>query len=265
MTQVNGLEAFSLAGRVAVVTGAASGIGRQSALALAGAGARLVLTDHNEDGLAEVVERIGDAAEACPANVAVRDDVERVANFALERHGRIEIWANVAGMAKACPLLDLTEELVANTVAVNQNGVLWGSIAAARAMKAQGGGSIVNISSTGGTTAPPGQSIYAMTKAAVNSLTRCLATELGPFGIRANTISPGWIDTPLAGSMYRNADGSTDPEKREQFLTMMRGTSPLRLTGEPSDIANAVLYLASDASRFVTGQNLFVNGGVYMN
>ena len=264
MTKLPTLDSFSLVGRVAVVTGAASGIGRAAAQALAGAGAQVVLSDCNETGLGEIAGQIGDAASACLGDIAIRADVERLADSALERHGRIDVWANVAGTTRACPLLDVTEDLVDRIIAVNQKGVLWGAIAAGRAMKAQGGGSIINISSTGGTTAPPTQAPYAMTKAAVNSLTRCLATELGPFGIRANTISPGWIDTPLAGSMYRNEDGSTDPDKREQFLTMMRGTSPIRRTGEPEDIANAIVYLASDASRFVTGQNLFVNGGVYM-
>jgi 3-oxoacyl-[acyl-carrier protein] reductase len=259
------LDAFSLEGRVAVITGAASGIGREAAHVLAGAGAKVVLADLNEAGLAEAASAIGPAAIAQPTDVSRRAGIDALADRALAWGGRIDVWANVAGTASACGILDATEDLVDRIIAVNLKGVYWGSIAAARAMKQQGGGSIINMSSTGATTAPPGMSIYAMTKAGVNAVTRSIAKEMGPFGVRANAISPGFVETPLASWSYTRSDGEIDQALREKALELRRAASPLGITGEPGDIAHAMLYLASDASRFITGQNLHVNGGVTMD
>ena len=255
---------FSLAGRVAVITGAGSGIGRGAAIAFAKAGATLVLADINNQGLAETAQATGVDATCFTGDLSIRENAEKLADMAVTGAGRIDAWANVAGTTTASPLLDITEEMVERIVGINLNGVLWGCIAAARAMKQTGGGSIINISSTGGTSPPPGQTVYAATKGAVNAITRNVALEMGPFGIRANTISPGWIETPLAGGMFRREDGSVDPEKREQVMAMLESASPLGMTGEPGDIANAMVYLASDASRFMTGQNVLVNGGTTM-
>jgi 3-oxoacyl-[acyl-carrier protein] reductase len=254
-------DPFRLDGRVAVITGAASGIGRGAAIAFAKAGARLVLADIDEAGLEETAKEAGGEAQCCRTDVSVRADVDRLAEGALERAGRIDVWANVAGTTTPCALFDVTEELVDRIVAINLKGVLWGCIAAARAMKEAGGGSIINISSTGAIGAPPGQIVYAMTKSGVNAITRNVAQEMGPFDIRANTVSPGWVDTPLATLRFRTEDGGIDPEMREKVLGALRASTPLGTTGEPSDIAHAMLYLASDASRFMTGQNLYVNGG----
>ena len=130
-------------------------------------------------------------------------------------------------------------------------------------MKEQGGGgAIVNISSTAGDSPVPTLSVYGMTKAGVNQLTRVCAKEFGGFGVRVNAVVPGWIDTPINTSMYRDASGAVDPEMRGQVMEQMAALSPLGLTGEAVDIAMAVLYLASDASRFVTGETLRVSGGV---
>jgi 3-oxoacyl-[acyl-carrier protein] reductase len=256
------MDGFSLAGRVAVVTGAASGIGRQAALTFAEAGALVVLADRDEAGLARVAAAIGNAATIQRTDASIRADVDALAARALEVHGRIDVWANVAGTAAGCPMLDATEELVDRILGVNLKGVYWGCIAAGRAMKETGGGSIINMSSTGAVSAPPGMSIYAMTKAGVNAITHSTSRELGQFGVRCNAISPGFVETPLAAWSYTREDGSIDAEKRETALKLRRGASPLGVTGEPVDIAYAMLYLASDASRFVTGQNLYVNGGV---
>ncbi|MCW1428677.1 SDR family NAD(P)-dependent oxidoreductase [Novosphingobium sp. JCM 18896] len=258
------MDEFSLEGRVAVVTGAAAGIGRQAAQTFAEAGAKLVIGDVDEAGLAETARLIGSAATTLHTDVSRKADIDALAAKALELHGRIDVWANVAGTAGPCPFLDVTEDLLEKVVAINLKGVFWGSQAAARAMKETGGGSIINISSTGAISAPPGMSVYAMTKSGVSAITRNVAKEMGAFGIRANTVSPGFVETTLATWSYRKPDGSLDEAKREEALRLRRGAAPLGIIGEPSDIAYAMLYLASEASRFVSGQNLYVNGGVTM-
>jgi len=260
-------EKFLLTGRVAVVTGAASGIGRETAFVLARAGANVVIGDIQEAALGEVADQLraeGGRALARRTDVSRRSEIDGLCAAALETFGRLDVWANCAGVLVKTPLLDADEEMLDRGIAVNLKGVYWGCIAAGRAMKAAGKGSIVNISSGGGESAVPEMSIYNLTKAAVNMITRSAAKELGPFGIRANAIAPGWVDTPLAGHGFRNARGEIDPVRREEILRIRRDASPLGLTGEPEDIALAVLYLASDASRFMTGQILRPNGGVAM-
>jgi 3-oxoacyl-[acyl-carrier protein] reductase len=130
-------------------------------------------------------------------------------------------------------------------------------------MKRQGsGGTIVNVSSTAGDSPVPTLSVYGMTKAAVNQLTRVCAKEFGSFGVRVNAVVPGWIDTPINASMYSDSSGDVDMERRDKVMQQMALLSPLGLTGQAFDIGLALLYLASDASRFVTGHLLRVSGGV---
>jgi 3-oxoacyl-[acyl-carrier protein] reductase len=260
-------NAFSLAGRCAVVTGAASGIGRQAAITLAQAGAHVVLADIDEGGLAKTrtaVEAAGGLAAVRKVDVTDRAEVEALADFAIETTGRIDVWANIAGVILTVPIVDATEAQLDKLLDVNLKGTYWGCAAAARRMMAQGRGSIVNISSAGADFPAPGLSIYAMTKSGVNMLTRTLAHEVGPFGVRANAIAPGFIDTPMIAYRYRTPDGGVDQAKKAAILQDRAKGSVLGITGEPSDIAYAILYLASDAARFVTGQVLRPNGGVAM-
>jgi 3-oxoacyl-[acyl-carrier protein] reductase len=258
---------FSLEGRVAVVTGAGSGIGREIALTLAQAGARIVAADINagplNDTLADI-EAGQTAAIAKPTDVSRRADVDALANAAVEKFGRIDIWVSAAGTIVRVPIVDATDEQIDRVIAVNLKGVYAGCAAAGRGMMKQKSGSIINISSSGGESAIPDLSIYSMTKAAVNALTRTTAKELGPFGVRANVISPGWIDTPMGQSPFMDASGNIDAAKQAEGLRLRKQTSPLGITGVPRDIALAALYLASDASRFVTGQIMRPNGGVQM-
>lgn len=260
-------EIFSLSGRTAVITGAASGIGRATAQMLAQAGASVVLGDIQEQGLSETAElaaAAGSQAVTCRTDVARRADIDALATMALQTSGRIDIWVNCAGVMVKTMLLDADEETLDRGIAINLKGVYWGCVAAGRAMKKNSRGSIINISSGGGESAVPEMSIYCLTKAAVNMVTRSAAKEFGPFGVRANTIAPGWIDTPMVAHGFRDANGEIDPARREEIIRLRQQVSPLGLTGEPRDIALTALFLASDASRFTTGQILRPNGGVAM-
>ncbi len=255
---------FGVDGRVAVVTGAARGIGLGVAQRLALEGARVVAADVIAGGHDELAARSDGRVVATRVDVARRAEFEALVDTALQRFGRLDILANVAGVLRVAPTLEMSEEDIDLLLGVNLKGVLNGCRAAARAMTKQGGGAIVNIASSAAYQAYPHYGIYGATKAGVVALTRVLAQELAKSGIRVNAIAPGMVDTQMAGRRYRNADGSQSQEQRAAMLAEMKERSPLGIPGEPSDIAQAVLYLASDASRYMTGQVLHPNGGALM-
>ncbi len=259
--------AFSLAGRTAVITGAGSGIGRETARVFGQAGAQVIITDVNEPGLAEtsrLVVSAGTAAITRLTDVSNRADVEALGDEALALTGRMDIWVNSAGIIVDTQIVDATEAQIDRMIAVNQLGVYNGCATAGRAMMKAKSGSIINLSSAGAESPVPGLSIYSMTKAAVNALTRTAAKEFGPFGIRVNAVAPGWVDTPMGLHRLADKSGNIDSQTRETFIQQRAGTSPLGIAGTPRDIALAILYLASDASRFVTGQIIRPNGGIAM-
>jgi 3-oxoacyl-[acyl-carrier protein] reductase len=259
--------AFSLDGRTAVVTGAAMGIGQATAITYAKAGATVVLGDRSEEGLAETaaaIEGLGAKAVVVPTDVSVKSAVEDLARAAVKASGRVDVWANVAGIIRNSLIVDTTEEDLDAIVAVNLKGVYWGTAAAGRVMAASKRGSIVNVASAGGEMPAPTLSVYGMTKAGVIQLTRTAAAELGPSGIRANAVAPGFIETPMTKRVWTGPDGTVDEAKRAEVLGVRGAQSPLSTTGDPEDIAYAMLYLAADASKFMTGQVLRPNGGVYM-
>ena len=256
------LDAFRLDGRVAVVTGAGSGIGRATAGVLAGAGATVVCADIDAAAAEATASAID--GQARRVDVATKSYVDALVNDTVAEHRRLDVLCNVAGIIHESPVVDTSEADLDRVIAVNLKGVFFGCQAAAPVMVAQGSGSIVNMASGAIDTPAPNLVTYAMTKAAVAQLTRTLAVEVARYGVRVNAIAPGFIVTNMTARHYTDADGSVDEAKEEAMLSIMRKRTPLGILGEPDDIAYAVLYLASDASKYVTGQVLRPNGGVSM-
>lgn len=228
---------MSLEGAVAIVTGAASGIGAATVRLLTEAGATAVGAD------------IADGVD-----ISDRAQVDALVADTVATHGRLDIYANVAGIYTRGDVLTMTDEELDRIFAVNLKGTLYGCQAAAKVMVEQGSGSIINVASGAVDTGAAGTAAYAMSKAAVVQLTRNLATEVGRKGVRVNVVAPGWIDTPMTEA---NDD-------YEAMRDMMSKLQPIRRVGQPEDIANAIVFLASDAASFMTGQILRPNGGVQM-
>ncbi|QDQ14049.1 SDR family NAD(P)-dependent oxidoreductase [Streptomyces spectabilis] len=255
-------KAYDLTGRTAFVTGAASGIGRASAVLLARAGAAVHCADRDAPGLsgtADLIKEAGGTAHPHLLDVADRAQVDQaVADAAAASPtGRVDVLAAVAGIMHSSPVLETREEDLDRVLDVNFKGVLYACRAAARVMiEAGSGGSIVTMASGAVDTGAPGLLCYGASKAAVVQLTKTLATEVGPHGIRVNAVAPGWIRTPMTDRH--------DAAARDRTEDLMARRSPLGRVGTPEDVAHAVLYLASDAAAFTTGQILRPNGGVAM-
>ncbi|WP_455358902.1 SDR family NAD(P)-dependent oxidoreductase [Streptomyces sp. SYSU K21746] len=254
------LNAYDLTGRTALVTGAASGIGRACAALLAEAGAAVHCADLDETGLHETAARIakaGGTAHAHSLDVTDRAQLKAAVAHVIHTAGRLDITAAVAGIMHTSTVLETRDEDLDRVLSVNFKGVLYACQESARAMIAtRKPGSIITMASGAVDTAGAGLLCYSAAKAAVVQLTKTLAAEVGPDGIRVNSVAPGWIRTPMTDRH--------DPSAQQQAEAAMVRLSPLRRVGEPEDIAQAVLYLASDASSFMTGQILRPNGGVAM-
>jgi NAD(P)-dependent dehydrogenase (short-subunit alcohol dehydrogenase family) len=250
------LTAYDLTGRTAFVTGAAGGIGRASAVLLAEAGATVHCADRDADGLDGTAALIEDRGGAARVHVLDVTDRPRLAE-AVRSCERLDVLAAVAGIMHSSPVLETRTEDLDRVLNINFKGVLYACQEAARLMLAhRTRGSIVTMASGAVDTGGAGLLCYGAAKAAVVQLTKTLATEMGPHGIRVNAIAPGWIRTPMTDRHDRQAQAHT-----EAVMTRM---TPLGRVGEPDDVAHAVLYLASEASGFTTGQILRPNGGVAM-
>ena len=244
-----------LDGRVAIVTGAAQGIGRAIAIALGRAGARVALCDVvDPEAGASAVAEAGEKASYHRCDVTDAEAVERTVKEVVERHGGLHILVNNAGIAIDGLLLRGKQEDWAKVLQVNLTGAFNFSRAAARhLLKAKDQGRIVNIASVVGEAGSTGQVAYAASKAGLLGMTKTLAQELAPRGVTVNAVSPGFIET-------RMTEEHVQGERREKLL----GAIPLGRIGAPRDVAAAVCFLCGDGASYVTGQVLRVNGGMYM-
>ncbi|WP_049928296.1 SDR family NAD(P)-dependent oxidoreductase [Halopiger goleimassiliensis] len=247
-----------LEGKTVVITGAASGIGRETAERCAEEGAFVVVTDVDSDGGEEVVDDIEDAggeATFYDLDVTDSDRFHEVVDDVAEAHG-LDVMVNNAGTGHPGGSLEDIDDSVRDFVIdVNINGVWNGCHAALPHMKEQGHGSIVNVGSLASILGLPKQAAYSTTKAAVLNLTRTIAAEAGPYGVRANAVCPGFTETQL---LDRYLEGQDDPEAAREAMSE---EYPLKRLGKPEEIADAILFLASDESSFVTGHGLVVDGG----
>ena len=246
----------ALDGKVALITGAASGIGLATAQLFAGEGAQVAMFDRNADLVNETARQIGSSALAISGDVTSEDDVDRMVAACVERFGRLDIGFNNAGIAGVAPIHEHPLEHFQRVVDVCLTGVFLCLKHQSKQLIAQGeGGSLINTASINATQATKGLSAYCSAKAGVAMLTKVSALELGEHGIRVNAIGPGHTRTPLT-ERARDVAG---------FDEAMIGATPLGRLGEPTDIAQMALYLGSDASPWVSGQLFYVDGGITVN
>jgi 3-oxoacyl-[acyl-carrier protein] reductase len=238
-----------------VVTGAAQGIGRAISERLIADGARVVAVDRNPETLARTAAEVGPDYQPVVADVSVEADCARAVAECVDRFGRIDILAAHAGIAEPRRFLDIDAEHWRRHLSVNVDGALFCAVHAARAMRAAGrGGSIVYTASINGFHVEQTLAAYNVSKGALLTLVRSTAIDLGQYGIRANGVAPGVVDSPSAAFIVHN------PEVAPRYLATM----PLGRFGQPADIASAVSWLSSDEASYITGHTLIIDGGQTM-
>ena len=246
---------FDLAGRVAVVTGTSRGLGQALARALARAGADLVITSRRRDDLREFQREIeGLGRRALPLELDVRDEasIGRMAEAALAGYGKVDVLVNNAGCNIRKPALEVTWEDWNTILDTNLRGSFFVAQALARHMVARGYGRIVNIGSVTSVAGYAGLGPYGASRGGIRQLTMSLADDWGPHGVTVNCLAPGWFKTAQNAAMYEDAE----------WVAMLKERIPVRRPGQPSDLEGAVVFLASEASAYVTGQTLLVDGGI---
>jgi len=252
MTYLNDL--FSLADRVAVVTGATRGLGQAIAEALLQAGATVILVGSNEQRLDETTrafKQSGLSAFSYQCDLSEPRQIDGLVQYVTEQHQRIDVLVNNAGVTFSHDVLDYPDEAWRKTFQVNLDAPFQLSKRFAAMMKDQGGGSIINITSLASEMGFPNNPAYVSTKGALKQLTKSLAVDLGQFGIRVNNIGPGYFKTDMNRASWNDSQRREDRTRR----------SLLGRWGDPKDLAGAVIFLSSDASSYITGQDLYVDGG----
>lgn len=246
---------WGLQGKVSIITGAANGIGQACARLFAEQGAKVVLADIQDapgQALAQELQAQGQQASYVHCDVGRKADVDALVQQVLALHGRIDVLVSNAGIFKAAPFLEVSESDFDEVLRVNLKGAFLVGQAAARAMKASGGGAIVHMSSVNGVMAIPEIASYNVSKGGINQLTRAMALALADDGIRVNAVAPGTIATELARKAVLTSDASR---------TKILSRTPMKRLGEPEEVARTVAFLASDASSYITGEILTVDGG----
>ena len=247
---------MTLAGKVAVVTGASRGLGRAMALALAEAGADLALAARSKPDLEEtarLVEGAGRRALVVPTDVTSYPAVEALMQSAISTLGRLDIVVNNSGVARVAPLIEWTPAEWHALLDVNLGGVINGCRAAAAHLIAQRAGKVINVSSMLGAVGLPGYTIYSATKGAIAAFTRTLGVEWARHNIQVNAIAPGWFTTDMSAPAFDTGD--------DRLADRLLRDVPARRRGRPEEIGPLAVYLASSASDFMTGQTIYLDGG----
>ena len=247
---------FSLKGKVALITGGSRGIGKATALGFASAGADVAIASRKLPDLEQVageIRELGRKALPVAAHVGRLEEIKSLVDTVYQEFGKIDILVNNAGTSPALsPVLELEERLWDSVMNLNLKGVIFLSQAVAKVMKECGGGTIINVSSVTAFRHETHNAVYAITKAAVVMATKIMAQEWAEYNIRVNAVAPGHIHTRLGDSIF-----AAVPDYEKEFLKRV----PMGRVGDPDEIAGAMIYLASDASSYVTGETIVVDGG----
>ena len=248
-----------LLNKACIVTGAGSGIGKATAERFAAEGANVLCVDINADAVAATVKQIeglGGVAESFAADISVRSQVEAFVEKCVERYGRLDVLVNNAGVNLPGVFHEVADDVIDRTLNVNVKGTIYASRAAIPHMLKQGKGSIVNISSVNGLVSEPFLTIYSASKGAIVMLTRGIALDYAKQNIRCNCVCPGWVDTPIN---YAHAEMLGGLDKVYEDIDSFQ---PIGRPGEPSEVANLILFLASDESSLMTGSIVTADGGM---
>ena len=256
------LSRFSLEGKVALITGGSRGIGRATAIGFIKAGAAgVAITSRKQadlDVVADEIRQIGGKALPIEAHGARMENLGKLVDTVVKEYGKLDILVNNAGTTPAmASVLETEERLWDAIIGLNLKGLYFLSQAAARVMKEKGGGAIINVASSDGFRASQGRSVYSISKAAVMMVTKAFAGELARYNIRVNCIAPGAVDTKLLRNIWTNLP----KEQQENVTSQMGSRVPLGHMGQPDEMVGAMIYFASDASSYCTGQTILIDGG----